>query len=167
MGVIYKITNTISDKFYIGRTASDGTKRWHDHRRKLERNTHHNKFLQQSWNKYGKEAFTFEVIDAADDLATLNKKEIEWITKTNAQVDGFNKHPGGAWARPFTEEHRRNLSKALTGRFMNEEHRRIISESMMGNKHCVGRVCSEETREKLRQKALKQWEEGRGHTFRG
>lgn len=58
---IYKITNTITNDFYIG-SSIDIKKRFYNHKRCLKENKHRNKHLQNSWNKYKEENFVFEVI---------------------------------------------------------------------------------------------------------
>ena len=58
---IYKITNKITGEFYIG-SSTDCYRRFYQHINKLEKNTHINKRLQNSYNKYGKEFFTYEVV---------------------------------------------------------------------------------------------------------
>ena len=56
---IYKITNKVNGKFYIG-SSVDLKDRWRRHRSHLKNGSHVNTHLQRSYNKYGKEAFIFE-----------------------------------------------------------------------------------------------------------
>lgn len=58
---IYKITNKINSKFYIG-SSFNIDKRKREHLYKLNNNIHHNKYLQNAWNKYGENNFEFLVI---------------------------------------------------------------------------------------------------------
>jgi group I intron endonuclease len=62
MIVIYKITNIVNDKIYIGSTKDFAT-RCRTHINELNKNTHRNSKLQNSWNKYGKNNFRFEIIE--------------------------------------------------------------------------------------------------------
>ena len=55
---IYQIENTTSGGVYFGRSVDVGDRLRH-HRNELRRNAHRNKRLQNSWNKYGKDAFCF------------------------------------------------------------------------------------------------------------
>ncbi len=57
---VYKITNTVNGKFYIG-ASNNIAKRWRSHKRDLNKQTHHNKYLQRAWNKHSELAFIFEV----------------------------------------------------------------------------------------------------------
>lgn len=63
---IYKIQNHISNKCYIG-SSVDIYYRMKDHRQTLEKNKHCNIKLQRAWNKYGENAFEFEVIEVLDE----------------------------------------------------------------------------------------------------
>ena len=58
---IYCIENKINNKKYIGQSQNIKT-RWNSHIRKLDKNIHDNKYLQSSWNKYGKDNFKFYII---------------------------------------------------------------------------------------------------------
>lgn len=58
---IYKITNVINNKFYIG-SAFNLNQRYNRHKRELILNIHSNKKLQNSANKYGVNNFKFEIL---------------------------------------------------------------------------------------------------------
>lgn len=58
---IYKITNVINNKFYIG-SAFNLNQRFNRHKRELTLNIHSNKKLQNSVNKYGIKNFKFEIL---------------------------------------------------------------------------------------------------------
>lgn len=58
---IYKITNLINDKIYIGSTIHF-KKRWDLHKSQLKRQKHKNTYLQNVYNKYGKDNFKFEIL---------------------------------------------------------------------------------------------------------
>lgn len=58
---IYQILNTINNKKYIG-SSIDVKKRLKTHMNNLLENNHVNKYLQDSWNKYGQDCFLFSLI---------------------------------------------------------------------------------------------------------
>ena len=73
MGVIYKITNIVNGKFYIGQSA-DWRSRWRQHKTAARRgNTQH---LYMAMRKYGIENFSVEIVDNALLREELNDKEI-------------------------------------------------------------------------------------------
>lgn len=87
---IYKIICLINGKFYIGSTR-DTHIRWQEHQSCLRRNVHGNPYLQNSWNKYGRDEFIFQVIErvAQEDLIS---REQFWMDKTKCYLRsvGFN-----------------------------------------------------------------------------
>jgi group I intron endonuclease len=59
---IYQIKNLVNEKIYIG-SSNHLYRRYTDHLRLLNRGSHFNPKLQASWNKYGKDAFEFSVLE--------------------------------------------------------------------------------------------------------
>ena len=64
---VYKITNIINSKVYIGSSSRNIKERWNKHRSHLKLNQHSSKYLQMDYNKYGLKAFKFEIIHRMDD----------------------------------------------------------------------------------------------------
>lgn len=60
---VYAIRNLINGKIYIGSTINSFNKRWQCHKKRLRKGNHHNEHLQASWNKYGEENFSFDIIE--------------------------------------------------------------------------------------------------------
>lgn len=73
---IYKITNLINGKFYIGSTATLGfDKRWKSHIKLLRSNKHQNRHLQNAWTKYGENNFLFEILEKCDKSICITKEQ--------------------------------------------------------------------------------------------
>ena len=70
---VYKITNTINGKFYIG-SSYDIEGRWDCHKKCLKGNYHNNPKLQHAWNKYGQNAFIFEILEFTNILRYMSVK---------------------------------------------------------------------------------------------
>ena len=86
MGYIYKITNKVNNKSYVGYTANPQA-RWSDH--KYGRG---NKVVHQAIKKYGVDKFTFEVI--AEDTVD---NEQQYINEHNTMYpNGYNLTEGGS-----------------------------------------------------------------------
>ena len=81
-------------------------------------------------NKYGVDAFIFEVIEECDEH-NVDEREKFWIKELNTRDN----------------KHGYNLTEGGSGN--SEQTRRKLSEALKGNKHCVGRIASPETRAKL------------------
>lgn len=96
--LIYKITNLINNKCYIGQTAKTAEERWKEHKAHAfgSHPNDQNKTLYQAIRKYGVENFSFEVIqDNIDTFEKLDKAEIYWIDYYNSFVKGYNETFGG------------------------------------------------------------------------
>jgi group I intron endonuclease len=89
--VVYKITNKIDGKSYIGKTIGDVEKRFQRHCRPSSRCPK----IRNAIQKYGKVNFDLEIIDIAQNEIELNKKEIYWISYYNTYEEGYNLSFGG------------------------------------------------------------------------
>ncbi len=174
--IIYKITNTVNNKIYIGKTIHIETKRWSNHTSLLTSNSHYNRHLQSAWNKYGESSFKFEVVEKFDsemnfDLDNLEKYWIRFYDSSNP-TKGYNKTHGGEGMSP-TDETRKKMSQAQKGRVKTTEECLNISKGKTGKSvHGLesrlkisaamkGRVVSDETRRKLSEAAKQQWKKNK------
>lgn len=86
---IYKITNTLNNKVYIGQTIHSVEERWKRHQNDAlsgRLNTH----FAQALRKYPIENFIVETIDTATSQEELTEKEYYWINYYNSLIDGYN-----------------------------------------------------------------------------
>jgi len=60
--MIYEIHNTITKQIYVGQT-SQGRKRWNVHKYQLRKGIHETPQLQKDWDKWGKDAFRFNIVE--------------------------------------------------------------------------------------------------------
>lgn len=93
---IYKITNQINKKIYIGQ-AQDIQRRWRDHRTDAKNCTDSKNLknpLYQDIKKYGIDNFIFEIIETCS-LEELNDKERYWISYYDSFHNGYNRTEGG------------------------------------------------------------------------
>lgn len=92
MGYIYKISNSINDKVYIGQTIQLISERWKVHlfRAKNGHKTH----LYSAMRKYGIENFTIEELEQVDNKE-LDDRERYWIKYYNSYYNGYNSTLGG------------------------------------------------------------------------
>ena len=150
---IYKIENKVNGKFYIG-SAVHFSNRKSDHFRRLRLNTHKNIYLQNSYNKYGKDNFIMVLIEKCE-KEELPIREQYYIDSLNPDYNICIKVEG-RWGLNHTEEVKNKISKSVKKyhkeKGHSEETKRKISESLKGKKQ------SSETIEKRRQANIKAWE---------
>lgn len=87
---IYKIINNVNNKLYIG-SSMNIKSRFSKHKSLLKNNKHDNDYLQNSFNKYGIDNFSFEVIEFCE-VSELIDKENYYINfyKSNNLNLGYN-----------------------------------------------------------------------------
>jgi group I intron endonuclease len=68
MKCIYKIYNKITGQYYIGSTLNS-KRRFRQHIVMLEKNKHPNKKLQNSFNKYSLDSFSFEILESFETIS--------------------------------------------------------------------------------------------------
>lgn len=88
---IYKITNLINGKCYIGQT-SNAKLRFRQHKNKGY-GQEQNKILYYAFDKYGLENFSFEVIEK--DREDYNQRQRYWIRYYDSFENGYNMTEGG------------------------------------------------------------------------
>ena len=88
---IYKITNLINGKCYIGQTT-DSKRRFSEHRAKGY-GAEKNKILYYAFDKYGIENFSFEIIESQ--IENYNERERYWIRYYDSFENGYNATEGG------------------------------------------------------------------------
>ena len=100
---IYKITNIINNKCYVGQ-STDVIKRIQKHIKTLLSGTNRNEHLQNSYNKYGTGNFTIEIIEECT-KECLDEREIFWIDyyKSYDPQYGYNKTKGGTGGNSYLE----------------------------------------------------------------
>ena len=141
---IYQIRNRINDKIYIG-SSVDIRKRWFYHKRDLKNNNHDSRHLQSSWNMYGENNFSFEIIEVIEDITTLISREQYWIDKCMCFSDsiGYNicRKAGSSLGRKHSKETCLKISKAKKGVpylfHHSQERKNQISEALKGKKHTI------------------------------
>lgn len=93
-GFIYKITNKLNGKIYIGKTLSTIENRWKEHIKTAKEERCENRPLYRAMNKYGIENFIIEIIEQCNH-EILSDREIYWINYYNSYGNGYNATLGG------------------------------------------------------------------------
>jgi len=135
---IYKITCTPTGKIYIG-SAKNLRKRWHGHCWALNAKRHPNTYLQHAWDRYGADAFTFDILELVMFPEYLTEREQHYLDALHPydMTIGFNltRGAGSTLGRNHSPETRRKLSERAQQRTpASAETRQKISEANRGQK---------------------------------
>lgn len=103
MNYIYKITNLINNKIYIGQTRSTISNRWNQHVSAAfsnQKKKDYNFLLHKAIRKYGKDNFKIEIIEEVEESQNLDERESFWIHFYNSCIleeesMGYNMTYGG------------------------------------------------------------------------
>lgn len=96
MPYIYKISNDINDKLYIGKTLYTIERRWSQHKyNATTRKDLWHSPLYSAMKKYGIEHFSISEIEKVDDEKQLSIREQYWIKYYNTYNYGYNASIGG------------------------------------------------------------------------
>jgi len=146
--VIYKTTNLINNKIYIGQDSQNNPEYFGS-----------GKILNNAIKKYGKSNFKKEILEECSSKEELNEREIYWINKLNSMDTniGYNIATGGHGGnlgklvnRKISStirqlyndpnsvynsiEYKNRLSESKKGRIVTEVTRKKISEAQKGEK---------------------------------
>ena len=158
--VIYKIINNVNKKIYIGKTIHSLKTRWNKHKYHIKNKKNYH--LYNAINKYGIKNFNIVVIDKAETLTELNKKEKDWIIyyKSYDKLFGYNMTMGGDGGKLSNESLKKMIktkNKTVQEKirkngklyFHPDSWKKLMSYKMKN------RIISEETKDKI-SKALKE-----------
>lgn len=110
---IYKITNILNLKFYVGR-SSNVVRRLKQHLWDLKANRHHNPKLQNSFNKYGESCFLFEIACETEEENTVELEQLaidEGILTGRCFNINTDARHGGVVGRIWTPEQIENIKR--------------------------------------------------------
>jgi len=129
---VYKIRNLVNGKLYIGSAAQRRgiVQRWHTHKKLLRKGKHYAIHLQHAWNKYGADAFAFEVIIYCDPENCLMYEQIA--------LDHYK-----------PEYNTLQIAGNRLGFVVSDITRSKLREKARGNKHFLGKKHSKDTRTKM------------------
>lgn len=147
MGVVYKVTNSINNKVYIGQTIRNFNRRKTEHMNQAKNKHRSCAYFHSALLKYGFEAFTWEVIFESECQIELDSKEKEFIKEYNSYgAGGYNVCVGGSNNSGYkhsekTLEKRRKFKH--TEKTKEEARQRMLGTKLL-----------DETKEKIRQANL-------------
>lgn len=101
-GFIYKITNQVNKRIYVGQTKLTIQRRFREHKQSAKDNKKKGYKLYNAMNKYGADKFSIEVIETiqastiSELKSLLNEREMYWIKQYNSYNSGYNSNLGGS-----------------------------------------------------------------------
>lgn len=141
---IYCFTNDVTKHRYIGK-AKNIRRRTTDHLNSLKKGKDKAIGLQEAWDEYGEDSFSFKVIMLCDEKE-LDKNEIFYIKKykTNNPLFGYNKTLGGNGGKGYlwTDKQKNNVSGENHHNYkkpMSEEQKDKIRKTRIERKIGVGK----------------------------
>ena len=157
-GIVYKYTNKINGKIYIGQTIREDI-RMEQHRRCDSQSHFHNAIKKYGWDNFEYTIiFTVEYDDLNIVHQLLDSVEVKYIDLYDSMNPhkGYNRARGGKGCSGYTltEEQREKISKRLKGREKNEDWRKKISDTRKSRNIPSSRrgvSLPEETKKKIRQ----------------
>ncbi len=160
-GYIYRTTNLINGKIYIGKKKGEFTEKYKGS----------GKYLKNAINKYGWDNFKVEVIEYCETLDIQNEREKYWIAYyRNQNVEMYNIANGGDGGDIFSCLPKEQLQEIKDyigycnksgicgnkGKHLSEEHKRKISESNKGKKLTPEHI----EKSRIAHKGQKAWNKG-------
>lgn len=133
MGYIYKITNNINNKCYIGQTGRTIQVRWLEHIRPSKYKS--DLPLYRAISKYGVDNFSIEEIEECDNTV-LDEREIYWINYFDAYRNGYNCTEGGGGGIRTYEE----CIDIIIERYLNGERLDLLCKEYHTDYLCVKRT---------------------------
>lgn len=152
--LVYKHTNIINNKVYIGQTSKSLKERSGNNGRHYS----HSTYFYSAICKYGWENFVHEILEDNLTLKEAIEKERYYIKlyRSNETNYGYNLTSGGEKQKEYSKISKQKMSLAKKGKPLSLEHRKNISRAIMGEHNPnYGKTCSEEIKQKIRDKKSK------------
>jgi group I intron endonuclease len=151
---IYKITNKINNKIYIGQTWLNISQRFNQHKQDSKRLSYP---IHKAIRKYGINNFTIEIITITHTQQCANFWE-DYFIKSYKSIgkNGYNAKEGGSSGK-LSEETKKKMALTKIGIPRSQETKNRISKSQIhrikngGNPSRLGAIVSKQTREKMSQ----------------
>lgn len=158
---VYLILCTSNGDRYIG-SSKDIATRKHNHWYNLRTGKSHNVHMQNAWNKYGPDSFTFEVLEIVTDVSSLTGREQYWIDLIRPEFNKAKTATSGFTALGHSEETRLKLANIQRSRMQSSVLRQRLRDAATEQNRTKGngskgKPVSEERKHKLREANKRQF----------
>lgn len=117
---IYKIENIVNKKIYVG-SSNNIKRRWKEHINQLNSNSHPNRHLQFSWNKYGQNNFIFNILEECKEEDLINREQF-YIDNLNVLNDSFGYNIAPYADKPFLSDYGKEKVKKTNSELFKGEN---------------------------------------------
>jgi group I intron endonuclease len=138
---IYRITNSVTQNFYIGKTTKTIEERFQRHKYNAEYGSQ--SYIHRSMRKYGYENFTIEIIEQTDNL---NERECYWIEKLSPKYNMTYGGDGGDTSSSLNfinamknRKHPHNPTYGMLGKCQTENQKQKVSSKNSHPIICEGK----------------------------
>ena len=152
--IIYKATNLVNGKVYIGQTVGTLGSRRAKHI--WCANNDRSCYFPRALNKYGINNFKWSVVYRTDNIDNLNRMEQYMIAFYNSMSNGngYNINSGGN-NFIMSDEQKEDISQRMIEQWKNSEYRTEISKSI--SKGSLGKKLTQEHKDNIRENSPKYW----------
>lgn len=158
---IYKITNSVNTKVYVGQSVSKPSTRWAQHKHASKRRQ--DRPLYRDMRSLGIDKFSMTVLEyiPLDSTAEfLNEREKFWIKELQSfSPTGYNLTTGGDGKFYLSAETKARIGVSNSGRVKTEDEKKRISQSLMGNTNKKGKKVDPDKIDNIRRSII-----GRKHS---
>lgn len=148
---VYRIVCLDNGKQYFGETSNFG-RRLKEHCYSLSRGEHRNPYLQEDYDKYGPDSFSFEVVSILDDRSEMDVVEASMIADARVNELCYNIFDGGRYGSVSDPSFGEKASIRNKGMVVPPERREAMSDNAKKQWE------NDEYRELMVNSAKKQWE---------
>lgn len=134
MKCVYRITNKLNGKTYIGSTINF-KKRIRSHFYNLRKNVHGNRHLQNSFNKHGEDSFIVRILEKVYHTSKVIDKEQKWVDKLNPEYNICKVQVNTSLGIKRSKETREKIRQANLGLKHPEWRNKLKSKAQGGKNH--------------------------------
>lgn len=134
-GIIYKVTNIVNGKIYIGQTINTLECRKHGHEKKSRSRKNISTCFHKAIKKYSPENFKWEIIENCSSKEELDEMEFHYIKQYNSfNPNGYNMTFGGEGTIGMLckQETKAKISASKIGKPLSDEHKQVLSNMRRG-----------------------------------